>query len=618
MIKLPRLTFRMALHEAVSVAHQKSSLWTPGAAPSACLLLCAALLPAAHAQTAPAPTAAASAAAASAAAASAAAASAAAASAAAASTTGTARALYQQGQFEAAGARGLNELLNEPWNHELRFLVADSLQRSGKFEEAASQFETLEGTPYAASATLRMNALRPNQPARQLAASAPMRRVEVAQAAPQYQIAAPELTQGRPASRAAEPRKSAYALIESAAPVPAGPLLSPAQQEILDLNADGNYKAVGTRGLTLLKTETPGDDLRLMIANSLAWTGRLKDAIEQYQILTKGKLTTEATVGLANVYRWRGRDDQALPMYQSVLAKDPQNAAALEGLMLAQRELRPRTLVTVGASSDSQNMDRRAIAVNQRWRDSSGRHVFEVETSGVNDSLGTVAARQRDVKLRYQALGVPLQPRIELEAQATPEHNAFGGVKIKLGERQIFVSVDRVNWGKLASNPKALQANLAATHVGVEATGNFQVGDLSSRIDHYSVSDGNTVLTKSINFTPAWRPLGSHVKQFVGVETRDVDKQSPNYWSPPDGFGTVFTGAIAEWGGADWNFFATGQVGMRLYGEAGTSWSLSTGGRLWLARDIALGLNLWSMSSRRDGAPYKAKAANLSMEKVWN
>jgi len=67
--------------------------------------------------------------------------------------------LYQQAQYTQAAARGLTELLREPWNHSLRFLVADSLQRSGKFDDATIQFQALEGTPYASSAALRLNAL---------------------------------------------------------------------------------------------------------------------------------------------------------------------------------------------------------------------------------------------------------------------------------------------------------------------------------------------------------------------------------------------------------------------------------------------------------------------------
>lgn len=524
------------------------------------------------------------------------------------------RDLHQKGQYDAAASRGLNELLNEPWNHELRFVVADSLQRSGKADEAATQFEALEGTPYAESATLRLNALRPNQPARKLTAPA-VRTADAASAVPQYQFVSPDSPRPRSASPQSEPRTSAYTLINPAVPVV---VRNPAQQQIYDLSAAENYRAAGTQGLALFARETPDDALRLVVANSLAWTGRLSEAIQQYQFLLKGKLAKEANVGLANVYRWRGRDDLALPLYRTVLAADPDNTGAKEGLELAQRELRPHTLVTMAGSSDSSNMQRRALTVKHRWRDDSGRNLYEVETSGVNDHLLETRVNQRDLTLRYQALNLPLQPRFELTAQGKPERAAYGGVKVKLGERSVFVDVGRVNWGRLAANARALQGDLAATHVGMDASGAFSFGQLGARADYYDISDGNAIFTSGLSYTPAWRPLGSHVKPFVGMETRDARNTSPNYWSPAGGFGTLYAGVLGEWSGASWDFFASGQAGTRLYGEAGTNWSLSAGGRRWLGKDLALGLNLWNMSSWRDNATYRAKSMTMSLEKIWN
>jgi len=34
--------------------------------------------------------------------------------------------LYKDAQYDAAAARGLTDLLMQPWNHELRLMVADS------------------------------------------------------------------------------------------------------------------------------------------------------------------------------------------------------------------------------------------------------------------------------------------------------------------------------------------------------------------------------------------------------------------------------------------------------------------------------------------------------------
>ena len=524
--------------------------------------------------------------------------------------------LYRQAQYAEAAQTGLTELLREPWNHELRFIVADSLQRTGNFDDAAMQFEALEGTPYANSASLRLNALRLKQPARTLAAApVPVPQIPVQGPAPLAVAIADNVPLPEP-TRPKGPRGSAYTVIGS--PELATAAHSSAQQQILELSAAENYQAAGTQGLSLLARETPEDELRLVIANSLAWTGRLKESIQQYQPLIDGKLDKEARVGMANAYRWRGRDDQAVPLLRSVLSADPENTDAKQAMELAQRELRARTLVTLGTFDDSSDMQRRSLTVNHRWRDASGRNIFEIETSGVNDTLLTTSVKQQDLTLRYQALGLPLQPRFEISAQANPEPAGFAGLKLQFAEQAVVLDLGRVNWGKMALNANALQTSLTAAHAGVQANGRFALGQLSGHVDYYDISDNNTILESTLNFMPAWRPLGLRIKPLIGLETRDARVASTAYWSPATGFGTVYAGLVGEWNGANWDFMASGQAGRRLYGEAGPNWSVSAGGRHWLGRDLAFGLNLWDMASWRNNATYRARSLALSLEKVWN
>jgi tetratricopeptide (TPR) repeat protein len=515
--------------------------------------------------------------------------------------------LYQKAQYTQAAARGLTELLREPWNHSLRFLVADSLQRSGNFDDAKTQFQALEGTPYAANAALRLNALGSVERAPKLAPAAatstPVARQIVAQAQEP-----PGLSQPKAEVPAPAPPKAA---IPSAG-------RSLMQHHFYDMYNAEDYKAVSTEGLSLLTRETPDDGLRLIIANSLAWTGQLKAAGQQYQALLKGEVSKDANVGLANIYRWSGRDDQALPLLRSVLTIDPNHAGAKEGLELVQHELQPRTLISMGSASDSSDMQRRSLTATHRWRDRSGSQIFEVETNGVNDGMPGTDVIQRDLTVRYQTLRLPLQPRIELSAQANPESTIFGGLRFKLHESPLFLDVGRVNWGRLASNALALQANLTASHVGVEMSGDLSYGKLGGRVDYYDISDSNAILSSHFSFTPAWRPLGLRIKPLIGMETRDARTASGAYWSPATGYGAVYAGLVGEWSGVNWDFFTSGQAGARLYGEAGTNWSVSAGGRRWLGKDLALGLNLWDMASWRDNANYRAKSLTLSLEKVWN
>ena len=396
------------------------------------------------------------------------------------------------------------------------------------------------------------------------------------------------------------------------------PKRNPEQQRIADLNAAGKYKAVGTEGLALLAKEKPDDALQLIIANSLAWTGRLKEAVPVYEGLTTGKYANDANVGLANVARWRGRDEQAMPIYRRVLASEPGHAAALEGAALASRELSPRTKLSFGGFSDSSDMQRRSATINHRWRNSTGTRIMEVETSGVRDRLPGTEATQQDVTLRYEDLSLPLKPSMELSMPTQTDRTLYGSARIRFAQdEQVSLTVGRVNWGRMAGNANALASRLAASHIGMTVAHGFSFGTLQGRFNYYDISDNNQLLTTSLHLASIWRPIGNNFKPFVGVETRDAKFRTPDYWSPAQGSGTMYAGLMGEWGSADWNFYASGQTGVRLYGDAGASWSFSAGGKRWLSKDVALSINLWSMASSRDNAAYRAQSANINLEKLW-
>ena len=392
---------------------------------------------------------------------------------------------------------------------------------------------------------------------------------------------------------------------------------SPEQQRILDFNTAGNYQAAGTEGLALMSKEKLDDELQLIVANSLAWTGRVKEAIPTYQGLAKGKFANEANVGLANVFRWNGRDDQAAPLYRAVLAADPENKDAVEGLALASRELRPRTTVSFGGSSDSSDIQRRVATVNHRWRDSTGSNIMEVETSAVRDALPTFQANQQDVTFRYQSLDLALKPSLEISSATKTSGGVYGSGRISLFDDQLSLQAGRVNWGRIATNPNGLAANLSAWQAGLIWNQNLSFGRLLARANYYDISDGNRIVTSSVNLTSSWRPLGSHFKPFIGVETRDAKFNSSNYWSPAQGYGTAYAGVLAEWDGPDWNFYTSAQAGAPLYGDAGNSWNVLVGGKRWVTSDMSVGFTAGMLSSKRDNSGYRAKSATVSVEKLW-
>ena len=392
---------------------------------------------------------------------------------------------------------------------------------------------------------------------------------------------------------------------------------SPEQQRILDFNAAGNYQAAGTEGLALMTTEKLDDELQLIIANSLAWTGRVKEAIPTYQGLGKGKYTNEANIGLANIFRWNGRDDQAAPLYRAVLANDPENTDAIEGLELSARELRPRTTVSFGSSSDSSNIQSRVATVNHRWRDSTGSNIMEIETSAVTNTLPTFQANQQDLTFRYQALNLALKPSLEISSATKTSGAVYGSGRINLFDDQLSLQAGRLNWGRIATNPNGLAAKLSAWNAGLIWDQSLSFGRLVARANYYDISDGNRIVTSSVNLASSWRPLGSHFKPFVGVETRDAKSSSSNYWSPAQGYGTAYAGVLAEWDGPDWNFYTSAQAGVPLYGDAGNSLNVLVGGKRRITSDLAVGFSAGTLSSKRDNTEYKAKSANVSLEKLW-
>jgi hypothetical protein len=354
-----------------------------------------------------------------------------------------------------------------------------------------------------------------------------------------------------------------------------------------------------------------------MIANSLAWTGRLKEAIAIYVGLTKGEYANEANTGLANIYRWTGRDELAAPLYKGILASDPSNTDAQEGLVLATRELLPRTTLSFGASNDSSDMQRRSVAVNHRWRDLSGSGIYEVETSRVKDALPTSDAKQQDVSFRYQNLSVALKPSLELSMPAEDKRTLFGSLRVNLYDDQLALQAGRVNWGRLATNPNALALGLTASHAALSGGYSFPLGKISGRINYYNVSDGNTVVTSNLNVDASWRPLGNNFKPFFGLETRYAKFNTPNYWSPTSGSGAAYIGLRGEWTTADWSLYTSGQISAPFWGEAGNGWSVSAGGKRWFSNEMAVSMNLWAMANRRDNSSYRAQAASINLEKLW-
>jgi hypothetical protein len=388
-----------------------------------------------------------------------------------------------------------------------------------------------------------------------------------------------------------------------------------AAKQIEHLFNEGKYELAGTEGLSLISKEKVDEQLQVMIANSLAWTGRTKEAGQLYRVLQTGKYKMEAKLGLANLYRWEGRDHLAHPLYNEVLAAQPKNTDAIEGLSLSMRELRPKTSIVLGGSTDSSDVKTRNWLINHRWHDSSLANVWEVETSGLASSNLNLNLKRQAATLRYAALETFLKPKFELGSDG--KHLLYD-IAVEVPTLPIQVSFGRVNWGVLSNNPSSLFAEQTASKLSFSGNAELSLGKIDGRLSIYKVSDGNQVVTSNLNFTPAWRPLGANFKPLIGFETRSTTFATTRYWSPAEGYGSAFVGLMGEWESRNWNVYASAQLGTRLYGEAGSSWSTSAGGKYWITEDWNISLRFWAMASQRDYLRYKARSVYLTVEKLWN
>lgn len=400
---------------------------------------------------------------------------------------------------------------------------------------------------------------------------------------------------------------------------------TPAQQHVLDLYEAEDYAAAGDQGLALLPLENVDDNLRLLIGNSLAWTGRLDEAMSTYQSIQDPAVVPDANVGIANILRWKNTEHLSVPIYQGVLRADPRNTDARNGLLLAQRELAPRTTVSLGGMGDSNGWSRNDLEVNHRWRTDDGYGKFDVTLHGyhdtspdINDPGSVVDTTQQEATLRYQALDREYKPTFEL---GVPEgggaHTPHGGLKLLFLQDHVQLDVGFVNWGMLANNANALAQGLNASHVGLSAQGPTKLGEITGHLDYFGVTDSNTVVDAGTRLTSNWQPLGNHIKLYTGLDFRQSSFNTLSYWSPNTGYGFLYVGMQADWAADDWEIYTQGHVGTGVYGESANGWSFSTGARRWVSRDVALGINFWDYASLRYGDPYYYRSLNVVLEKVW-
>jgi tetratricopeptide (TPR) repeat protein len=383
----------------------------------------------------------------------------------------------------------------------------------------------------------------------------------------------------------------------------------------------GHYAEAARQGLIELHRDPDDHELRYRVANSLAWTGQHRPAIEQYGLLIDTPRAASARIGMANVHLWSSRPHLADPLFRQALEIEPSNADAEQGLASAARQLRPRTTLRGERIDDSTRAERATVMLTHRWRDAGLAQIFEISGERIDERRSTEegpALQPRKVSFAYQNLALPLEPKAQLSSGSEVGSSVFGNLALHLADGTVSAVVGRVNWGEIAFDPRARREGLTAWRVGVNGSVGSDIGSFSGSATHFAVSDANRVAEINAQFTPAWQffPAASGMRGFVGVYGRKAERQDPRYWSP-SGYYTGQVGLSLNQSAADWDLNAEIRRSERIGGEGAGGWTVGLSGSRWLSRDWAARIESFHIETRRDDAAYRSTSIALSIDHLW-
>ena len=379
----------------------------------------------------------------------------------------------------------------------------------------------------------------------------------------------------------------------------------------------GDYWSVGSDGLDFLSQEPGNDELRMIVADSLAWTGRYADAIGQYQMLAGTSLSDSGALGLANIYRWTGRPDLASPLYQRILTSQPDHVDALDGLNRIDRELRPRTEVNFGTKSDSNSVTQNISEINHYWRGGDLAVKYELSLNTSSYIYTPANAQQMEIGFSAEHTNMAMSPKLDLSIQQDPVSKTFALLRLKLLDApDLQMTIGHVNWGYMAFQPQALLAGLDASQFGVLGSLITRPGTISAAYTDYRVSDGNQIQDSNLQFSPSWRPLGADFRYYIGVSGRFAQKNVPYYWSPDTGYRSTNIGFTNEWSMSDGDYSLYGQRGFAAGGEALNSYSIGLAAKRYIGKDWAASLSAGMVENQRTDA-YHSNYLTIGAETLW-
>lgn len=405
---------------------------------------------------------------------------------------------------------------------------------------------------------------------------------------------------------------AAALVLASAAGLAQGP---PAAEQAMRLYEAGRYKEAAPAGVAVLASSPEMHELRLAVANSYAWTGHYDEAAMHYRHLFGTPYEARARIGLGNVLRWDGKSDLAEPHYRAVLAREPGNAAALQGIELSGRELRPAITARLGRTEDNQASAREDLSLGYRAWSADRRWRYELGVDGGSFDTPQGSWQPRGLHGSLWARQLPLSPKIEatLYDSGARGTRAFGIVQVEPLREAVRLRAGRVDWGRLAFSGGGTRDGLTAVVFGAAGEASTPLGKVRGRLDRYAISDDNHVMDAEALVTPRWQPLPWNLQWFTGLYGRKAEREDPRYWSPNPGYGLAFLGLQRGWYYDRSEITLSARRGFGFTDTARHSWGAGLSARYWLGRNLAIGLEGWAVETPRP-APYRMRSLGVFVQ----
>lgn len=377
-----------------------------------------------------------------------------------------------------------------------------------------------------------------------------------------------------------------------------------AQSPALERYQKGEYLEAARLGTTeLAGAGSSNAELRFAVANSLAWTGQYRPALEHYRALLGTPFETRAHIGMGNVLRWQGQADLAEGHYRSALAAEPGNQEALRGVELAGRELRPAVTTRLGRTADNQGASLNELSLKYRHWTSDRAWRWEAGVQAGSHETREGDWRPKALQASVWAPRMALAPKLEasLYDNGASGKRLLGGLQVEPLRDVLRLRIARVDWGRVAFSGAATRDGLTATALGAFASLPSVVGEVRARFDAFDISDDNRVYDAEAQITPAWQPLPWQLRWSTGIYGRRAQREDPRYWSPHPAYGVAFVGLQRGWYVDRFDVTASIRRGFAFTETARHSWGASASGRYWLNRDTAIGIEAWGVKAPRPG-----------------